>query len=35
MQGMIDKCVTIMGQQGIMPEDQARDLLTKSPPKHA
>jgi len=32
MQEMIDFCVTIMGQQGIMPEDQARDLLTKSIP---
>ena len=27
MQEMIDKCVTIMGQQKIMTEDQARDLM--------
>ena len=32
MQEMIDKCVAIMDQQKIMPEDQARDLMTKTIP---
>lgn len=32
MQEMIDKCVSIMGRQNIMPEDQARDLMTKHLP---
>jgi len=32
MQEMIDKCVTIMGQQKIMAEDQARDLMNKAIP---
>jgi hypothetical protein len=32
MQEMIDKCVSIMSQQNIMPEDQARDLMTKTIP---
>ncbi len=32
MQEMIDKCVTIMDQQKIMPGDQARDLMTKTIP---
>ena len=29
MQEMMDKCVSIMGQQKIMPEDQALDLMRK------
>ncbi len=33
MQGMIDKCVTIMSQQGIMPEGQAKALMTEVIPK--
>lgn len=33
MQGMIDKCVAIMAQQNIMPEAQARALLTEVMPK--
>lgn len=33
MEGMIDKCVTMMGQQGIMPEAQARALMTQVIPK--
>lgn len=33
MQQMIDKCVTIMGQQGIMPEPQARAMMTEAIPK--
>jgi hypothetical protein len=28
MQGMIEKCVGIMAQQGIMPEAQARALMS-------
>lgn len=32
MQEMIDKCVTIMNQLKIMPEDQARDLMKKAIP---
>ncbi len=32
MQEMIDKCVTIMKQRNIMPEDQARELMTKTIP---
>ena len=33
MQGMIDKCVAIMAQQGIMPEAQAKALMTEVIPK--
>ena len=33
MQGMIDKCVSIMAQQGIMPETQAKALMTEVIPK--
>ncbi len=33
MQGMIDKCVTIMARQGIMPEGQARTLMTEVIPR--
>ena len=33
MRGMIDKCVAIMGKQGIMPEAQARTLMTEVIPK--
>ena len=33
MQGMIDKCVAIMAQQGIMPDAQARALMTEVIPK--
>lgn len=29
---MIDKCVSVMVQQKIMPEGQARDLMTKTIP---
>ena len=32
MQEMIDKCVTIMNQRKIMPEDKARDLMEKTIP---
>jgi len=32
MQEMIDKCVTIMNQRKIMPEDKARDLMGKTIP---
>ena len=32
VQEMIDKCVSIMNQQKIMPEEQARDLMTKTIP---
>jgi hypothetical protein len=32
MKEMIDKCVSIMGQQKIMPEDIARDTMTKTIP---
>ena len=33
MQGMIDKCVSVMVRQGIMPEHQARALMTDAIPK--
>jgi hypothetical protein len=33
MQGMIDKCVAIMTQQGIMPEAQAKALMDDVIPK--
>lgn len=33
MQGMIDKCVSIMVKQGIMPEAQARVLMSEVIPK--
>jgi hypothetical protein len=33
MQGMIDRCVAIMAQQGIMPEAQAKALMTDVIPK--
>jgi len=29
MQGMIDRCVAIMAQQGLMPEAQARALMNE------
>ena len=32
VQKMIDKCVSIMKQHNIMPEEQARDLMTKTIP---
>lgn len=32
IQEMIDKCISIITQQNIMPEDQARDLVTKTIP---
>lgn len=32
-QGMIDRCVGIMVQQGIMPEAQARAVMSKTLPK--
>ena len=32
MQEKIDMCVSIMSQQNIMPEDQARDLLARTLP---
>jgi hypothetical protein len=32
MQEMIEKCVTIMDQQKIMPKDQSQDLMTKTIP---
>jgi len=32
VQEMIDKCVSIMSQQKIMPEDQARELMAKTIP---
>ena len=32
MQGMIDKCVAIIGQSNLMSEDQARDLMSKAIP---
>ena len=32
VQEMIDKCVSIMVQRNIMPEEQARDLMTKTIP---
>ena len=33
MQGMIGKCVGIMTQQGIMPETQAKAMMTEVIPK--
>jgi hypothetical protein len=33
MQGMIDKCIGIMTQQGIMPEEQARLMMAEVIPK--
>jgi len=33
MQAMIDRCVGIMAQQGIMPDAQARALMTDVVPK--
>lgn len=33
MQGMIDKCVDIMAQQGIMPEEKARAWMAQVIPK--
>jgi hypothetical protein len=33
MQGMIDQCVGILAQQGIMPESQAKALMTEVIPK--
>jgi hypothetical protein len=33
LQGMIDRCVGIMAQQGIMPEGQARALMSATLPK--
>jgi len=33
MQGMIDKCVDIMAQRGIMPEAQAKALMTEIIPR--
>lgn len=33
MQAMIDKCVTIMAQQGIMPEGQSRILMNQVIPQ--
>jgi hypothetical protein len=33
MQGMIDKCVTIMAQQGIMPQAHAKALMSEVIPK--
>lgn len=33
MEGMIDKCVGIMAQKGIMPEAQAKALMTEVIPK--
>jgi hypothetical protein len=32
MQAMIDKCVAVMVQMNIMPEEQARALMTKTLP---
>ncbi|MCX5800172.1 MAG: zinc ribbon domain-containing protein [Candidatus Eisenbacteria bacterium] len=32
MQAMIDKCVAVMVQMNIMPEEQARTLMTKTLP---
>ena len=29
MEGMIDKCAAIMAGQGIMPESQAREMMTE------
>lgn len=33
MKGMIDKCVAILAQRKIMPESQARALMTEAVPK--
>jgi hypothetical protein len=33
LQGMIDRCVGIMAQKGIMPESQARALMSATLPK--
>lgn len=33
LQGMIDRCVGIMTQRGIMPETQARALMSATLPK--
>ena len=33
MQDMIDKCVSVMVRQGIMPEHQARALMTDTIPR--
>jgi hypothetical protein len=33
MKSMIDKCVSIMAGQGIMPESRARELMTEVIPK--
>jgi hypothetical protein len=33
MQGMIDRCVGILARQGIMPEPQAKALMTEVIPK--
>lgn len=33
MQSMIDKCAAIIAQQGIMPEGQAKSLMTDVIPK--
>jgi hypothetical protein len=33
MQAMLDRCVTIMAQQGIMPEARARALMTEVLPR--
>jgi hypothetical protein len=33
MQGMMDKCVGIMAQQGIMPEAQAKAMMMEVIPK--
>jgi hypothetical protein len=32
LQGMVDRCVGIMAQRGIMPEDQARMLMSATLP---
>ncbi|MFZ0449783.1 MAG: zinc ribbon domain-containing protein [Desulfatiglandaceae bacterium] len=32
MQEIIDRCVAIIGERNIMPEDEARDLMTKAIP---
>ena len=33
MQGMIDKCVTMMEEQGVVPAGRARELMTDLIPK--
>ena len=33
MQGMIDKCISMMARQGIMPEQQAKALMTDVIPR--